>query len=70
MAEYIGPLNLDRRVANFSTRSTPASLKSSQSLSKPTGYGPQCVGLDRSYSTIRNDLSRTGAFSGIGVGSE
>jgi hypothetical protein len=36
-AEYIVPLNRDGRVASFSTRSTPASLKSSQSLSKPTG---------------------------------
>jgi hypothetical protein len=39
-AQYIVPPDCDRRVAGFSTRSTPASPKSSQSLSKPTGYGP------------------------------
>jgi len=47
------PPNRDARVASFSTLSTPASLKSSRSLSKPTGYGPHRFGLDRSYSTMR-----------------
>ena len=32
-AEYIVPPNRDRRVANFSTRVTPVSLKSWKSLS-------------------------------------
>jgi len=52
-AEYIVPPNRDRPVASFSTRVTPVSPKSSKSLSKPTGYGTQGLGLDRSYSTIR-----------------
>ncbi len=52
-AEYIVPPNSEGRVATLSTGSTPASLKSWRSLSKPTGYGPHLVGLGRSYSTIR-----------------
>jgi hypothetical protein len=46
------PPNRDPRVASFSTRSTPSPMKSSRSLSKPTGYGPHRFGLDLSYSTI------------------
>jgi hypothetical protein len=47
------PPNSEGRVASFSTRSTPASLKSWRSISKPTGYGLHLFGLDRSYSTIK-----------------
>src|ERR1700730_15654763 len=53
VAEYMVPPTRDRLVASFSTRSTPTSLKSSQSFVKRTGYGPHGFGLDRSYSTIR-----------------
>ena len=55
-AEYIVPPNRDRRVASFSTRVTPFSLRSWKSLSKPTGYGTQGLALDRSYSTIRKEF--------------
>jgi hypothetical protein len=52
-AEYIVPPNGEGRIVSFSTRSTPAPVKSWRSLSKPTGYGPHLFGLDRSYSTIK-----------------
>ncbi len=52
-AEYIVPPNSEGRVASLSMRSTPASVKSWRSRSKPTGYGPHLFGLDRSYSTIK-----------------
>ena len=52
-AEYIVPPNSEGRTPSFTTRSTPASVKSWRSLSKPTGYGPHLFGFDRSYSTIK-----------------
>src|SRR3954451_9746746 len=51
-AEYIAPPNSDGRVASFSTCSTPASVKSWRSRSKPTGYGLHLLGFGCSYSTI------------------
>jgi len=46
-AVYIVPPNSEGRVPSFSTRSTPASLKSWRSLSKSTGYGHHLFGLGR-----------------------